>query len=190
MLRKLIRILFNRNTMFILMLLIQVAFLVLTILFLSQNYVWVYAGLLALNAVLAVYISNTSENPSYKMPWFLLMLIFPLYTGLAYLLIKTDVGHRVFKKNYARRVIETKKYLPQKKQILHQMEEKSSVNAHLAEYLANYGGYPVYRNYDSEYFPLGEQMFAKMKEEIRKAKRYIFLEFFIIDKGVMWEEML
>ena len=190
MLRKLIRILFNRNTMFILMMLIQALFLVLTILFLSQNYVWVYAGLLALNAVLAVYISNTSENPSYKMPWFLLMLIFPLYTGLAYLLIKTDIGHRVFKKNYARRVVETKKYLPQKKQILHQMHEKSSVNAHLAEYLVNFGGYPAYRNYESEYFPLGEQMFAKMKEEIRRAKRYIFLEFFIIDKGVMWEELL
>ncbi|MBE6876172.1 MAG: cardiolipin synthase [Ruminococcus sp.] len=190
MLRKLIRILFNRNTMFILMMLIQAAFLVLTILFLSQNYVWVYAGLLALNAVLAVYISNTSENPSYKMPWFLLMLIFPLYTGLAYLMIKTDVGHRMFKKNYARRVVETKKYIPQKKQILHQMHEKSSVNAHLAEYLANYGGYPVYRNYHSEYFPLGEQMFEKMKEEIRNAKRYIFLEFFIIDKGMMWEELL
>ena len=124
------------------------------------------------------------------MPWLLLMLIFPLYTGLAYLLIKTDVGHRMFKKNYARRVVETKKYIPQKDQILQQMREQSSVNAHLAEYLANYGGYPVYRNYRSEYFPLGEQMFEAMKREIRNAKRYIFLEFFIIDKGMMWEELL
>ena len=42
MLRKLIRILFNRNTVFILMMLVQVAFLVVTILFLSQNYWTVY----------------------------------------------------------------------------------------------------------------------------------------------------
>ena len=190
MFRKLIRILFNRNTLFILMLLIQAAFLVLTIMFLSQHYVEVYAGLLALNVILAVYISNTDENPSYKMPWLLLMLFFPLYTGLAYVLVKTDIGHRVFKKNYARRVVETKKYLPQKKQILQQIEEKNTVNAHLAKYLAEYGGYPVYRNYESEYFPLGEQMFEAMKREIQKAKRYIFLEFFIIDKGIMWEELL
>ena len=190
MLRKLIRILFNRNTMFMLLLLLQATFLVLTVLFLSQHYVEVYAALTVLNLLLAVYISNTAENPSYKMPWLLLMLVFPLYTGLAYLLIKTDIGHRMFKKNYARRVVETKKYLPQKKQILRQMQEKSSVNMHLAEYLANFGGYPVYRNYHAEYFPLGEQMFSAMKQEIQKAEKYIFLEFFIIDKGMMWEELL
>lgn len=190
MFRKLIRLLFNRNTLFILMLLIQAAFLILTILFLSKQYVFVYAGLLLLDAILAVYISNTSENPSYKMPWFLLMMIFPLFAGLSYVLIKTDIGHRVFKKNYARRVQETKKYIPQNRQIIQQMQEKNSVNAHLAEYLADYGGYPAYRNYISEYYPLGEQMFEAMKREIRKAKRYIFLEYFIIDKGEMWEEIL
>ena len=118
MLRKLIRILFNRNTMFMLLLLLQATFLVLTVLFLSQHYVEVYAALTVLNLLLAVYISNTAENPSYKMPWLLLMLVFPLYTGLAYLLIKTDIGHRMFKKNYARRVVETKKYLPQNYKLL------------------------------------------------------------------------
>lgn len=190
MFRRLIRLLFNRNTIFILMLLLQIAFLILTTLFLSQHYVPVYAGLLILDVILAVYICNTSENPSYKMPWLLLMLIFPLYTGLAYLLVKTDAGHRTFKKNYARRVGETRKYLPQKKQVMQQMREISPVNANLAEYLNQYGGYPVYKNYHSAYFPLGELMFEAMKQEIQKAKRYIFLEFFIIDKGVMWKELL
>ncbi|MBR7085864.1 MAG: PLDc_N domain-containing protein, partial [Oscillospiraceae bacterium] len=118
MFRKLIRLLFNRNTLFILMLLIQAAFLLLTVLFLSKQYIFVYVGLMLLDVVLAVYISNTSENPSYKMPWFLLMILFPLFSGLAYILVKTDAGHRAFKKNYARRVQETKKYIPQNKQII------------------------------------------------------------------------
>ena len=190
MFRKLIRILLNRNTLFVLMLLIQAAFLVLTVLFLSTHYVWVYAGILILNVVLAVYISNTSENPSYKMPWLFLMLIFPLYTGLAYLLVKTDVGHRTFKKNYARRLQETKRYLPQNAQTAQQIREQNPVHANLSEYLMKYAGYPVYRNYSSEFFPIGEQMFEAMKREILKARRYLFLEFFIIDKGVMWEELL
>ena len=190
MLRKLIRILFNRNTMFILMLLMQAAFLVLTILFLSQNYVFVYAGILILNVLLAVYICNTDENPSYQMPWLLLMLVFPLFAGLSYLLVKTDVGHRVFKRNYARRAGETKKYLIQNQQVMNQLQENHSGDARLAEYLANYGAYPLYRNYEAEYYPVGEMMFEAMKQEIQKAKRYIFLEYFIIDKGVMWNELL
>ncbi len=189
MLRRLIRILFNRNTLFVLMLMLQIAFLVLTTLFLSQNYIWVYAGLLILDVILAVYLCNTAENPSYKIPWLMAMLIFPLYTGLAYLLVKTDVGHRSFKKNYARRVAETRKYLPQKAYIT-ELLRMNPVHANLARYVMHYGGYPVYLNEASEYFALGEQMFEAMKREIRKAKNYLFLEFFIIAKGTMWEELL
>ncbi|MDE5753847.1 MAG: cardiolipin synthase [Oscillospiraceae bacterium] len=190
MLRKLIRILFNRNTVFILMMLVQVAFLVVTILFLSQNYWTVYLGLTILNIILVVYISNTSENPDYKLPWMIAMLVFPLFAGLAYLLVKTDTGHRVFKKNYARRVRETKKYLPQDAHVAEQIWELDTEHANLSRYLMQYGGYPVYRNYQSEYFPIGEEMFEVMKREIKKAKYYIFLEFFIIDHGTMWDELL
>ena len=67
--RKLIRILLNRNTLFILMLLLQVTVLVLTVLFLSQHYLPIYLLLMALDLVLVVYISNTSEDPSMKLPW-------------------------------------------------------------------------------------------------------------------------
>lgn len=190
MLRKLIRILFNRNTMFIFMLLVQITFLILTILFLSQNYLSVYFGLTVLNIILVVYISNTSENPDYKLPWMIAMLVFPLFAGLAYLLVKTDTGHRVFKKNYARRVQETKKYLSQDVHTMQQLRQQSKTQANLSEYLVNYGCYPVYRNYDSEFFPVGEMMFEAMKREIKKAKHYIFLEFFIIDHGTMWDELL
>ncbi|MBD5143143.1 MAG: cardiolipin synthase [Ruminococcus sp.] len=190
MLRKLIRILFNRNTTIIFMLLFQIAFLVLTILFLSQNYLSVYFGLAVLNIILVIYISNTSENPEYKLPWIIAMLVVPLLAGLAYLLVKGDVGHRKFKKNYARRVEETKKYLPQDKHTMQQLQELNISHANLSEYLLNYGGYPVYRNHESKFFPIGEEMFEAMKQEIKKAKYYIFLEFFIIDKGSMWEELL
>ncbi|MDE5738188.1 MAG: PLD nuclease N-terminal domain-containing protein, partial [Oscillospiraceae bacterium] len=140
MLRKLIRILFNRNTTIILMLLFQIAFLVLTILFLSQNYLSVYLGLAVLNIILVVYISNTSENPEYKLPWIIAILVVPLLAGLAYLLVKGDVGHRKFKKNYARRVKETKKYLPQDKHTMQQLHEFNISHANLSEYLLNYGG--------------------------------------------------
>lgn len=190
MLRKLIRILFNRNTTVILMLLFQIAFLVLTILFLSQNYLSVYLGLIVLNIILVIYISNTSESPEYKLPWIIAMLIFPLFAGLGYLLVKADIGHKKFEENYARRVQETKKYLPQDSHTMQQLHELNASHANLSKYLLNYASYPVYRNYYSEFFPIGEEMFEAMKKEIQKAKHYIFLEFFIIDKGTMWEELL
>ncbi|MDE6005902.1 MAG: cardiolipin synthase, partial [Oscillospiraceae bacterium] len=143
-----------------------------------------------LNIILVIYISNTSENPDYKLPWIIAMLVFPLFAGLAYLLVKTDIGHKSFKKNYARRVKETKKYLLQDTHVIQQLQERNIAQANLSKYLLNYGSYPVYRNYNSEFFPIGEKMFEAMKQEIKKAKYYIFLEFFIIDQGSMWEELL
>lgn len=189
-LRKLIRIFFNRNTLFILMLLVQIAFLVLTILFLSSHYLPVYLLLLALDMVLVVYISNTSENPSYKLPWMVAMLVVPLFAGLAYLLVKTDLGHRMLKQNYAGKMQETKQFLPQDTHVTEALAALSPGYANLSEYIQRYGGYPVFRNQRSEYYPDGEAMFEAMKREIRTAKRYIFLEFFIISSGKMWDELL
>ncbi len=188
--RKLVKILFNRNTLFVILLLLQIAFLVSAILMLSEHYLFVYFCLLLLDLVLVVYITNTSENPSYKLPWIMSMLVFPLFSGLAYILIKTDLGHRLFKKAYADKVVETKKYLPQDTHIVQQLRADNEGHYNLSNYLQKYGGYPVYRNREAQYFSDGTHMFEAMKTEIRNAKRYIFLEFFIISKGEMWDEVL
>ncbi len=188
--RKMLRFLFNRNTLFIFMLLLQITVLVLIVSFLSQHYLPIYLMLVGLNMVLVVYISNTSENPSYKLPWLVAMLVVPLFAGLAYLLIKTDIGHRMFKQNYAKKMKSTQKYLPQKLHVLQSLEEAAPQQAGLAHYLKDYAGYPVYRNTGSEYFAEGEAMFEAMKREIQAAERYIFLEFFIISEGEMWDSIL
>ncbi len=188
--RKLFKILFSRTALFVLMLLVQIAFLVAAIVVLSEHFLAIYLFLMLLDLALVVYIINTAENPSYKLPWMVAMMIFPLFTGLAYVLIKTDIGNRIFKQNYAAKVKETRKYLPQDPHIAQQLREGSARQGNLSAYLMQYGGYPVYRNRAAQYFADGEQMFEAMKEEIRNAKRYIFLEFFIISKGCMWEEIL
>lgn len=188
--RKLIKILFNRNTLIVLLLLLQIVFLVSVVLMLSEHYLFVYLCLMVLDLVLVVYITNTSENPSYKLPWIMAMLVFPLFSGLAYVLIKMDFGHRLFKKTYADKVKETKRYLPQDTHVLQQLREQNEGHFNLSNYLLQYGGYPVYRNRFTQYYSDGAEMFDAMKKEILAAKRYVFLEFFIISKGTMWEETL
>ena len=41
-----------------------------------------------------------------------------------------------------------------------------------------------------KYFPLGEYKFKAMIQELRKAKKYIFMEYFIVEKGYMWGSIL
>ena len=188
--RKIIRLLFNRNTLFVILLLIQIIVLVVTILFLSQHYLLVYSLLVAMNFVLMLCILNSPENPSYKLPWLAAMLIVPLFAGLTYLLVKTDVGQRNLKKKYSQRLQETRPFLPHHAGMQTALQQKFPEYAGLAQYLTAFAGYPLYRNRIADYFPEGEGMFESMKNEIRKARKYIFLEFFIIAHGHMWEEIL
>lgn len=189
-LRKLVRILFNRNTLFVLMLVVQLAVLVLIILFLSQHYLPIYAFLLLLDVILVIYIMNTSEDPSFKLPWMIAMMVVPVFAGLAYLFVKTDAGQRRIKRACAEKVRETRKYLTQDPEVQRALEVSDPSHAGLGRYLTQYGGYPVYPNYSAEFYPIGEEMFEALMREIRTAKRYIFLEFFIINAGRMWDELL
>ena len=55
--------------------------------------------------------------------------------------------------------------------------------------LANYvqkNGYPAYQNTEVKYFPGGEAFFEELLVQLKNAKRFIFLEYFIIDEGLMW----
>ena len=140
-LRKLIKFLFSRNSLIILLLLVQIVFLVTTVFLLSEHFLFVYLFLMLLDTVLIVYITNTSENPSYKLPWITALLVFPLFSGLAYVLIKTDLGHRIFKKNYSEKIKESKSSLPQDPYVLQQLCECSKGHYNLANYLLQHGGW-------------------------------------------------
>ena len=59
-----------------------------------------------------------------------------------------------------------------------------------ARYLERVAKCPVYDNTQTEYFGNGETFFTRMMEELQKAERYIFLEYFIIEEGIMWNGIL
>jgi len=59
-----------------------------------------------------------------------------------------------------------------------------------AYYLQEYAGYPVYGNTRQVYFPSGESFFYRVLEEMEKAEKYIFLEFFILKEGIMLNSIL
>ena len=86
--KKIWKFLFSQNMLYILLMLIQLAFLVLSVLFLKQNYAWVYGALLLLNGLMIIYITNSKKNPSYKISWLVVIAIVPIFGGLTYLFLK------------------------------------------------------------------------------------------------------
>ena len=98
--KKIWKFLFSQNMLYILLMLIQLAFLVLSVLFLKQNYAWVYGALLLLNGLMIIYITNSKKNPSYKISWLVVIAIVPIFGGLTYLFLKIRRDTRNFFRNY------------------------------------------------------------------------------------------
>lgn len=137
-----------------------------------------------------LYLIRKDVNSVYKIAWIILIMGFPLFGGVLYLLI----GNKKPSKNLAVRMALVKgemgENLSQNRWILKELQDQDPAVAGNIRYIGEYGPYPVWKNTETKYFPSGEQMYASMLEDLKKAEHYIFLEYFIIQEGVMWNSML
>ncbi|MBQ2237842.1 MAG: PLDc N-terminal domain-containing protein, partial [Lachnospiraceae bacterium] len=156
-----------------------------------QEYmIYIYGGFTALAAFLTLYIINREDNPDYKLAWIIPILVFPVFGGLFYLFIKCQLGSRILHHKITERVKETRPYLKQKKEVLEKLKKENRYVANLASYMNSTMYFPIYENTNAKFFPLGEDKFEEMKIQLRKAKKFIFLEYFIVEEGKMWNEIL
>lgn len=182
--KQILKRIFSRNAIFILMLLFQITFLVFAIAFIGEKFYFVYLFLMVLDIIIVIYIMNKSDNPSYKLSWIIAMSVFPLLGGIAYVFIKQS---QKFPRNIGRVYqMHAENYLVQNNDVLDALERQSQNNANLARYVIRYGHYPVYQGTTTHYFPLGELQFESMINELNSAKHFIFMEFFIISDGYMF----
>ena len=56
--------------------------------------------------------------------------------------------------------------------------------------MKDHAGYPAYANTHVEYFPLGEDKFEALMRELKAARHFIFMEYFIVERGYMWDSIL
>ena len=189
-LRGLLRIVFGRTAYVVLFLLIQISILFGVIRWLSEYSLYFYAGFILLGGVTCIYIINERDNPSFKLGWIIPILAFPVFGVLFYILTKVDLGSRFITDKANRLVKETADYLKQDKQVKERLCSEDPRAGSLAGYVSRWGGFPVYENTSVTYFPSGEKKFERLKEELRQAKEFIFLEYFIVEQGVMWDSIL
>ena len=141
-------------------------------------------------AAAALYIINGSFDPSPKLTWLLVVFLFPVSGVLLLVIVNTNLGNRRLKEEMQSIVDRTKCRIPQTQNTLNRMMEYEPEMLSLSTFINKSGCYPVYENTDVRYFPLGDDMFPVFLEELRKAERFIFLEFFIIHEGYMWGSIL
>ncbi len=160
-------------------------FIFLSVTSIGEKYYIVYLLLVVLDIVLAVFITNKSEPSSYKLTWLVTISIFPLLGGISYLFVKLSQRQPKLADSHYR--TKARPMLVQDDDTAKALAETCPDAYNISRYVSDYGLYPVYRNNASEYYPLGEIQFEHLLAEMEKAEKFIFLEFFIITKGYMFD---
>ena len=148
-------------------------------------------GTLLVTAAMMVYLLNQDMNNSVRIPWLVVTALAPVLGVLLFCYTKEDVGHRMLKKRLLELEGQTRGQLAQDKKASTALDADCPGAASLAQYLRGRGGgFPVYENTQVTYFPSGEAKFAALLPQLESATQYIFLEYFIIDEGLMWGRIL
>lgn len=186
----LFRIVFGRTAFVVLFLLLQIGFLFSCFRWLSNYLVYIYGGMLALTALVVIYILNEKSNPSFKLAWVIPVLVIPVFGTFLYLFVQFQIGTKWINRRLKDAGDETSPYLEQNPITEKRLKKVSRDKANLAVYLKNCGGFPVCQNTSVRYFPLGDAMFPEFKRQLKNARKFIFMEYFIIERGKMWGEIL
>lgn len=134
-----------------------------------------------------IYIIYKDQNAAYKIVWIILLMFLPIAGFVAYLLWGNNKSPKYIKEEINKNDNKTKKILPQHEEIIDDiknLDRKKEV-----KFLLNGTSYPIYNNNKIEYLKIGEEYYKRLKEDLKQAKEYILIEYFIISDGKMWDEI-
>ena len=128
-------------------------------------------------------IIKDSRSYSYILPWIIIFMMFPIPGSIIYLTIKLNLRLNKFLNSVKKEEKTSKKYLETE-------DKKEFDNNSLLRYINSYSKFPVTTNNYIKYFPLGDLALDTMLEELNKAEKFIFFEYFIVNHGKMWNSIL
>lgn len=184
------KILFHRLTFVTISILVQLLVLVGAIIKFNEYFVFFYAIGIIISVLAVFVVVYKITNPAYKIAWIVLISVVPVMGGLLYLFFDFNKLNKRTKKKMQAITSKSREVLVKHEVILDEIKSQSETAANESRYIQNYSLFPPCVNTKVDYLKSGEEIFEKLMGEIKKAKHYIFLEYFLIDKGVMWDSIL
>ncbi|MCI5492996.1 MAG: cardiolipin synthase [Lachnospiraceae bacterium] len=188
--KKICKLIFSRLFIVVLGMAIQFFWLLNLLYRFSYHFTFVNLGLRILAIIIALRIVSRWMNPSYKLAWTFIILMSPVLGLLIYFVFGRSELTKRTKVKLARVHEEIVPLLVQNPDYQKELEEIDPIVASQSAYLSDWAQFPVYKKTATEYYPCGEEMFPKMLEAMEGAKEYIFLEYFILEYGIMFDRVI
>lgn len=177
---------FSRLFLVAIMLVLQLGLLVAVILASLQMAFYAYLFFYVISFFAVLFVVSNKDNPSYKITWIIAILLFPLVGGVFYVLLGNKRMPRKLRRHIDADLEDTRRHMPENSLAEERLWPEDRHLALQSRYIYNTSANPVWCGTDAEYYPVGEDMFARMVQELKTAKRFIFMQYFIIRDGLMW----
>lgn len=184
------KIIFGRTLIIILMVLLQILVLLGSFIGLRSYFPFIWESMNILGAILIIFIVNKDEPAEFKLSWIIPICLFPVLGALIYVFIIGNFGGIGLKAKLGRRMKETEGLLYTDEKTKEAIIDCSVQLKGFAHYMEETAGFPTYHQSNAVYYPLGEDKFADLLVELQKAEKFIFLEYFIVERGIMWNAVL
>ena len=155
---------------------------------LCQKFTYFYFAAGVTQVVVVITIVASNDNPDYKVPWLLIVLLIPVGGFMGYFLFYSRRPSRRYRKRMAKvndlTEAKTNDVSPNE---LYKRDPSAGTQAQM---LCSVSGSRMYYSENESYFPLGDDVFPSMMKDLEAAKHFIFLEYFIIEDGLFWNSVL
>lgn len=133
-----------------------------------------------------LYIINKDENIEFKLPWIILILLIPIAGSFMYILLSSDSYSKLEQERFKKHIEICKKYDNDDK-----LKKIKNDDAYLqAKYLCSSSEISIYGDSKVTYYKIGEEFNTALLDELSKANKFILMEYFIISKGKMFNDIL
>ena len=130
----------------------------------------------------------SDDNPDYKVPWMLFVLVLPVAGLMIYLIFAS----RKLKKKYIKRLkdLNNLSYKKDDSELFNKIGEQSATAYSQAKMICNIAQTHLFNNTNQTYFSSGEEYYKNLLNDLKTAKKFIYMEYFIIEEGKFWNSIL
>ena len=173
-----------------LLMIIQIAIIFIMIFEFYSYFIIFYFICIIFALILVLHIVNSRANPGYKIAWVIPILVLPIFGLLLYSLFGGNQLSKRQKEKMKNIYYKQLKYKDQHNIVLGELRYENIAAHNQAKYIENYALTNICKHTKTTYLSNGKTYYTKLLESIKSARKYIFLEYFIIGEGKMWNTIL
>ncbi|WP_243456483.1 cardiolipin synthase [Mobilitalea sibirica] len=178
---------FLRAAMVGLLVLLQFGLIIYLSFRLREYTIYIYSFIQVLSVVIIIGLVNDDRNSSYKISWICIIAAFPITGHIMFMLWGNRRGRKI-ERRILKKLQRGAEFLEYDNKVIEEFARIYPTKSRMTRYLeANH--FPLYKNNKIDYYPMGEDAFDAIFEEIEKAEHFILINFFIVGEGVLWHRL-